>query len=67
MQEQQQTIHDVGVETIKAMPPIAVGSLTLLGVQLSDWVLLLTAAYTVMQIGFLLRDKWWRQRHRGHK
>jgi len=50
-------------EAVKAAPPITVGGLTLWGVGLADWVLMLTAIYTVLQIGFLLRDKLG-QRHR---
>ena len=44
-------------EAVKAAPPITVGGLTLWGVSLSEWVLILTAIYTVLQIYFLLRDK----------
>ena len=44
-------------EAIKAAPPITVGGLTIWGVSLSEWVLILTAIYTVLQIYFLLRDK----------
>ena len=44
-------------EAVKAAPPLTVGGLTLWGVGLSEWVLILTAIYTVLQIYFLLRDK----------
>lgn len=44
-------------EAVKAVPPITVGGLTMWGVSLSEWVLILTAIYTVLQIYFLLRDK----------
>ena len=44
-------------EAIKAAPPITVGGLTIWGVSLSGWVLILTAIYTVLQIYFLLRDR----------
>lgn len=44
-------------EAIKAAPPITVGGLTMWGVSLSEWVLILTAVYTLLQIYFLLRDK----------
>ena len=44
-------------EAVKAAPPITVGGLTMWGVSLSEWVLILTAIYTVLQIYFLLRDK----------
>ena len=51
-------------EAVKAAPPLTVGGLTLWGVSLSEWVLILTAIYTILQIYFLLRDKLG-QRHRG--
>lgn len=54
---------DAVTEAIKAAPPITVGGLTMWGVSLSEWVLILTAIYTVLQIYFLLRDKL-RQKHR---
>ena len=44
-------------EAVKAAPPLTVGGLTMWGVSLSEWVLILTAIYTVLQIYFLLRDK----------
>ena len=53
---------ELSVETAKALPTITVGGLTLFGVGLSDWVLILTIGYTALQIFFLLRDKWYRQR-----
>jgi hypothetical protein len=34
----------------------------ILGMKLSDWVLAVTLIYTVAQLFFLLRDKWWRER-----
>jgi hypothetical protein len=58
--------HDIVSEGLKAAPTITVGSLTLLGVGLSDWVLILTVFYTILQLYFLLRDKWWRQRKGNH-
>jgi hypothetical protein len=53
---------EIAIESIKASPSITVGTMTVMGVQISDWVLILTIIYTAMQILFLLRDKWWRQR-----
>ena len=50
--------HEILTEAIKASPALTVGGLTLFGVGLSDWVLLATLIYTVLQVGFLLRDKW---------
>lgn len=51
-------------EAAKAAPPLTVGGLTLWGVGLADWVLMLTAIYTLLQIFFLIRDKLG-QRHRS--
>lgn len=51
------THSDVLHEAAKAAPAVTVGGLTLFGVGLSDWVLLLTLIYTLLQIGFLIRDK----------
>lgn len=49
-------------EVVKATPPATIGSMVLCGVPLSDVVLYATLVYTVLQLYFLLRDKWWRQR-----
>ena len=49
-------------EAAKAAPAVTVGGLTLFGVGLSDWVLLVTLIYTLLQVGFLLRDKWYAPR-----
>ena len=49
-------------EAAKAAPAVTVGGLTLFGVGLSDWVLLVTLIYTLLQVGFLLRDKWYTPR-----
>ena len=37
-------------ELAKVAPPVTVTSMTLAGFPMSDWVLLLTAIYTVIQI-----------------
>lgn len=39
----------------KVAPPITVTSMTIAGYPMSDWVLLLTAIYTVVQISILIR------------
>lgn len=54
--------QEVTREVVKATPPVTVGALHYLGVSLSDVVLATTLVYTVFQLYFLLRDKWWRQR-----
>ena len=51
---------DIVTEVAKAAPALTVGGLTLFGVGLADWVLLATLVYTVLQVGFLLRDKMYR-------
>jgi hypothetical protein len=48
---------DVVASAAKVTPPVSVASLTLLGYPISDWVLLLTALYTALQIWVLVRDK----------
>jgi hypothetical protein len=53
---------DVLTEAAKAAPTVTVGGLTLYGVGLSDYVLIVTLIYTVLQIYFLVRDKWWKPR-----
>lgn len=45
-----QTLHDSLVHAVKDTPPIAVGAITLFGVELSNWVLILTAIYTIVRI-----------------
>lgn len=55
-----QTLQEHLVNAAKDAPPFAVGGLTLFGVNLSDWVLLLTAVYTVIRIIAELRQ--WRAR-----
>ena len=39
----------------KAAPPITITSMTVLGFPMSDWVLLLTAVYTLLQIFLVVR------------
>lgn len=58
--------HELATEAAKAAPALTVGGLTLFGVGLSDWVLLATMIYTVLQITFLLRDRWWKKRKDYH-
>lgn len=58
--------HDIANEAAKAAPAVTVGGLTLFEVALSDWVLLATLIYTVLQVFFLLRDKCykpWKAQH----
>lgn len=57
----------MAVEAAKAAPPITVVGMTLGGVSLQEWVLILTAVYTVLQIGFLLRDKVFRRKDKDDR
>lgn len=52
-----ETARDLAASAVKVTPPITVTGLTLAGFTLQDWVLTLTAIYTVLQILILLRDK----------
>lgn len=60
------TNSEFTAEGLKALPTVTVGGLTLFGVGLSDWVLLATLFYTIAQIGFLFRDRWYRP-HKARK
>ena len=42
---------------LAAAPPVAVSGFTLAGIGLSDWVLILTALYTALQIGWFVYEK----------
>lgn len=52
------------MEATKASPPVAVTGLTIAGASLQDWVLILTAIYTVIQIALLIR-KFFKERRDG--
>jgi hypothetical protein len=45
--------HETINEVARAAPPLGVGGLSLYGIPLNEWVLLLTAIYTI----FLIVDK----------
>ena len=49
--------HEALMGAVRASPPVAVTGLQLGGVGLSDWLILLTIVYTVLQIGFLVYDR----------
>lgn len=54
--------HDFVTEATRAAPTVAVGGLTIAGISLPDVVLIVTLVYTVAQLYFLLRDKWYAPR-----
>lgn len=45
------------VEATKAVPPVAVTGISLAGISLSDWVLISTLIYTVMQAAWFMWEK----------
>lgn len=52
-----ETKTEVVTQAIKASPPITVGALTISGMPLSEWVLIITLIYTLSQIFFLFKEK----------
>ena len=53
--------NDVQMEAVKGAPPAAVAALSMMGISLSDIVLLATLIYIVLQMAFLLY-RWHRMR-----
>ena len=47
---QQHIEHGLSMVAIKTSPPIIVTGVTLTGVQLQDWLIMVTLLYTVIQI-----------------
>lgn len=47
--------HEQVTELVKAAPPVTVTTMSLAGYPLSDWVLTLTAIYTLLQIFIIVR------------
>lgn len=45
--------HDATLEAVRALPPVGVGALSVAGLPLNEWVLILTIIYTL----FLIIDK----------
>jgi hypothetical protein len=45
-------------EVARAAPPITIASMTVIGFTIADWVLFLTAIYTLLQIGLIIRRLW---------
>lgn len=59
-------LHGAASEIVKAVPPVTVASVGLVGITLNEWVLITTLIYTVLQIGLGLRA-WAKILKRGHK
>jgi len=49
------TPHEQIGELAKTTPPVAIASMTLAGYSINDWVLALTAIYTLLQIFIVVR------------
>lgn len=56
-----QSIQEHAAHVIKDAPPIAVGGIVLFGVELSSWVLILTAVYTLIRI-FVELHTWYKNK-----
>ncbi len=57
MQDHAITGEAITATAAKALPPVTVAGLTLAGVQLSDWVLILTILWLCLQIGDFIFKK----------
>jgi hypothetical protein len=52
------THEEQAAEFVKAAPPLTITGMTIMGFSISDWVLFLTAIYTLLQIGLIIRRTW---------
>jgi len=59
--------HDLTVESIRLGPPAAVAGLSLWGVSLQDWVLVVTLIYTGLSAILLIRDKVFRRKDKDDR
>jgi len=50
--------HEVLTEALKSAPPVSVVGATVIGVSLEEWVLVLTALYTLFQLVYFLRARY---------
>ncbi|MPW16894.1 MULTISPECIES: hypothetical protein [Paraburkholderia] len=48
---------DVAASAAKSALPVSVAGMHWMGFQLSDWVMVTTILYTILQIIFLLKDR----------
>ena len=53
---------EVVEELLKATPAVSLRGAVFLGVPLADWVFALGGILLLLQLFFLLRDKWWRDK-----
>lgn len=64
MEHTQHLAGEAGMAAAKLAPPVTAAGLTLMGVQLSDWLIIATLIYTVLQIALLLQNLWAERRAR---
>lgn len=48
---------EVAGEITKAAPPVSVTGLSLMGVSLNEWVIILTLIYTALQLAWFIYSK----------
>ena len=58
--------HELIAGVARAAPPVTVTGLSMFGVGLADWLILVTIVYTVLQIVFLVRDRMRRKKEQDH-
>lgn len=58
-----QDIYHTAGHIVKDAPPVAVGGIVLFGVELSEWVLILTIVYTIIRILVEVSGWWARRKH----
>lgn len=49
--------NEIAGEITKAAPPVSVAGLSLAGVSLNEWVLIVTLLYTLLQMGWFIYSK----------
>lgn len=64
MEHTQHLAGGAGMAAAKVAPPVTVAGLTLMGVQLSDWLIIATLIYTLLQIALSLQKVWQDRRAR---
>lgn len=50
--------HVIEALAVKNAPPVTVASLTLFGVHVHDYLVVITIAWVLVQMGFFLFDRW---------
>lgn len=64
MEHTQHLAGEAGMAAAKVAPPVTAAGLTLMGVQLSDWLIIATLIYTLLQVALLLQKLWVERRAR---